>query len=156
IRGYVGQTLEEMDTRHFVMEAFEGPTPDGRYTITARDVLKLADDDRAQAPRPSSGYLLADITAGASSAVLGPVGIGNIEYPASGERNLGGKELVRLTRSGDTLTLPRGQFYTAAWAQKAQDRAQFCHDFVGAYAANILRTLFVDYAGIDSGYIDIN
>ena len=62
IIGYVGQALADMETRHFVMDSSTGPTPDGAFTITAKDVLKYADDDRAQAPRPSNGSLLADLT----------------------------------------------------------------------------------------------
>ncbi|WP_439363076.1 hypothetical protein ACNJYD_19805 [Bradyrhizobium sp. DASA03005] len=68
--GVVGQNLPDMETRHFVIDSFDGPTPDGKYTIIAKDVLKFADGDRAQAPALSNGYLSADITAAATSATL--------------------------------------------------------------------------------------
>lgn len=156
IHGYLGQTLEEMETRHFIIEGFEGPSLDGRYTVTAKDALKLADDDRAQAPKPSNGYLLSDIAAGATSATLGPTGIGNIEYPSSGHLNIGGKEIVAFTRSGDNLTLTRARYNTVAVAHKAQDRAQVCLEFVGKDAAVILQTLFTGYASMPANYIPIN
>lgn len=155
IRGTVGQSLDEMETRHFIMESFEGPSLDGRYTITAKDALKMADDDRAQAPRPNNGYLLADLTETATTTVIGPIGIGNLEYPASGYMNIGGNEIVYFTRSGDTLTLSRGQYNTERKAHKAQDRAQVCLRYVGQNPADILRDLFVNYAQMPASYIPI-
>ena len=71
IRGVAGQSLAEMETWHFVVESVSGPTPDGTYTITAQDVLKLADDDRALAPRPSRGFLVSSIAAGDTAATGG-------------------------------------------------------------------------------------
>lgn len=99
IRGYVGQTLEEMETRHFVVEQYDGPTPDGIYTIVAKDVLKLAAGDRSQAPAISSGFLNADITDTATSLTLSPSGIG-AEYPLSGYAAIGGAEIVEFLGIG--------------------------------------------------------
>lgn len=155
IRGELGQSLEEMEVRHFIMESFEGPSLDGRFTIVAKDALKLADDDRAQAPKPSTGYLSADINAATTSINLLPVGIGNIEYPSSGKVNIGGKEICAFTRVGDVMTLTRAQHNTVAVAHKAQDRVQLCLEFIGKSAASILNTLFVDYAAMPSGYIPL-
>jgi hypothetical protein len=123
IRGVVGQAIEEMETRHLLIDGLD-TAEDGRVTIVGKDVLKLADGDRALAPRTSSGYLVADITASATSATLAPAGIGDAEYPASGYLALGGKEIVQFTRSGNALTLTRGQFETTPVAHRAQDRAQ--------------------------------
>src|SRR5690606_21929357 len=90
IRGYVGQALAAMETRHFVIDSINGPTPDGTFTITAKDVLKLADGDRAQAPRPTNGFLVGELLASATTATLTPAGIGNKEYPSSGIAAIGG------------------------------------------------------------------
>ncbi|NGP19290.1 hypothetical protein [Devosia aurantiaca] len=145
-----------METRHFVMESFDGPSPEGRFTIVAKDALKLADDERAQAPKPSRGYLTADIGSGTTSVTLLPVGIGNLEYPASGYVSIGGKEICAFTRSGDVLTLTRARYNTAAVAHKSQDRVQLCLEYVGQSPATILRDLFVTYAGVPAAYIDLN
>lgn len=99
IRGLLGQTLEEMETRHYVVESVDGPGPDGRYTIIAKDVLKLLDGDRAQAPKMNSGFLNADINNSVTSAQLAPAGIGNADdYPGDFYAAIGGKEIVHVYR----------------------------------------------------------
>ncbi len=97
ILGFVGQSLGEMETRHYVMDSFNGPTPDGTFMITAKDVLKLADDERSQAPSLSNGSLLSDIASSASALTVTPLGVG-AEYRTSGFIAVGGKEIMSYTR----------------------------------------------------------
>jgi hypothetical protein len=155
IQGLAGQALAEMETRHFVIDATEGPSLDGSYAIIAKDILKLADGDRAQAPRPSSGFLVAGIDDNDTSASLGPAGIGNAEYPAAGHVALGGEEICAFTRAGDTLTLTRGQLGTTAVAHDAGVRAQLVLRYAGEDPATIIHDLLVNYAGIDPDYIPL-
>lgn len=155
IRGLLGQALGDMETRHYIIESFNGPTPDGAYSIVAKDVLKLADGDRAQAPALSNGFIAADIASGAGSLTLSPTGIGNEEYPASGWVAIGGKEIAAFTRSGDTLTLTRGQLGTTAQAHEAQDRVQLVLRYAAEGPADIMRDLLVNYASVPSDYIDL-
>lgn len=105
ISGYVGQELADMETRHFLIDSYEGPTPKGEFIIRASDVLKLGNADKAMAPVMSSGSLIADITDSATSLTLSPTGAGD-DYSA-GLLNLGGKEIVRYWVSGldDYVTL---------------------------------------------------
>lgn len=157
IVGYEGQTLAQMETRHFVVESFDGPTPDGDFTIVGKDPLKLLDGDRAQAPMPNNGFLVADITSVATSFTLSPAGVGNSEYPTSGYLNIGGAEIVAFTRSSDTITITaRGQLGTTAQAHQAQDRAQVVLRYDGDDPADIIYDLMVNYAGIDSSYINLS
>jgi hypothetical protein len=90
--------LSRQDTRHFVVESFDGVTPEGMFAITAKDILKFADGDRAQAPRLSQGRLLANITDAATSLALSPADIGDEEYPLHGLVAIGGKEIVYFFR----------------------------------------------------------
>jgi hypothetical protein len=154
IRGVVGQALTEMDTRHYVVESFDGPTPEGRYTIIAKDALKLADGDRAQAPRPSNGFLSAGITDADAAATLNPSGIGDAEYPSSGYVAIGGKEIAAFTRSGDALTLTRAQFGTTAQAHSTNDRVQLVLRYSAMLPSDIIRNLLVVYAGVPTSYIN--
>lgn len=157
IVGYEGQTLAEMETRHFIVESFDGPTPDGSFTIIGKDPLKLLDGDRAQAPLPNNGFLVADITSTDTSFTLSPSSIGNAEYPASGYLNIGGNEIVSFTRSGDTITITaRGQLGTTAQEHKAQDRAQVVLRYDGDDPSDIIYDLMVNYAGIDASYINLS
>lgn len=155
IRGVLGQTLAEMETRHFLVESYDGPSLDGQFSITAKDALKMADEDRAQAPRPSNGYLVSNITNSATSATLAPTGVGDGEYPASGHLAIGGKEIVAFTRSGNALTLTRAQYGTTGVAHEAQDRVQTCLVYVGQTPAYIIHDLLVNYAGMPPEYIDL-
>lgn len=97
-RGFVGQSLEEMTIQHFVIDKTEGPSPTGTFSITARDMLKLADNAKAQAPRLSNGSLFAGISAAATAIVLNPVGIGNVDYDGDGYLAIAGKEIVSFVR----------------------------------------------------------
>ena len=105
IQGFIAAdgTLTGAETRHFVLTDISPPDDQGRVTFEGKDVLALADDAKALAPKPSSGALLAGITAASASLTLTPSGAG-AEYPATGQAVIG-SELVRFTRSGDDVTL---------------------------------------------------
>lgn len=154
IKGYLGQPLDEMETRHFVIESVDGPNADGSVTITAKDPLKLADGDRAQCPVASRGFLQAEITDSGVTANLAPAGIG-VEYPASGYVAIAGAEICAFTRSGDVLTLTRAQYGTEARAHAAEDRVQLCVEYIGQDAADIIADLFETYAHIDPEFIPV-
>jgi hypothetical protein len=154
IRGELGQAVEDMATYHFVGDSFDGPRPDGSFSITAKDVLKLADDDRALAPAASNGRLLADINNSTTAATLTPSGIGNAEYAASGYVCIGGNEVCAFTRSGDALTLTRGQFNTVAIAHENDERVQQCLYYDGIEPDLIIADLLVIYAGIDINLVN--
>jgi hypothetical protein len=156
IQGIVGQSLADMDTRHFVMESFTGPSLGGQFTVTAQDVLKLLDGDRAKAPTLSPGQLNADITAIATIAVLAPAGVGNTSYPASGWIAIGGAEIVSFTRSADTLTITRGQFNTVAATHNAGDRCQLCLYYHAQDPADVINDLATTYAGVDPAHISLS
>lgn len=157
IRGKLGQSLAEMETRNYIIESFSGPDPrTGLFTISARDILKQLDSDRAQCPVINNGFILNAISSSASSLTLSPSGIGNAEYPASGYIALGGKEICGFTRSGDTVTLTsRGQKGTAAQAHSAGDRAQAVKSYASAKASDILYDQLVNFANIPASYIDL-
>jgi hypothetical protein len=154
IRGLLGQTLAQMETRHFIIESTSGPRR-GEFKLLGKDVLKLADGDRAQAPLFSTGFLVAGITSGDTAATLSPAGIGNAEYPASGHVAIGGNEICVFTRAGDVLTLTRGQLGTVAAAHNAQDRVQLVLRYVGVDPADIIRDLLVTYAAVPASYIPL-
>ena len=153
IRGTVGQSLAAMETRNYVIESFTGPSSSGVFKIVAKDVLKLADNDRAVAPAPSTGELNAAITNVATSATLAPSGIGNLEYAASGFVAIGGKEVCAFTRSGDALTLTRAQRNTEAQAHTASSRVQQVLVYSGDRASEIIADLLINHAGVDASYI---
>lgn len=159
--GFIGAALPDFETRHYLIDGFDGPTPAGEYTITAKDPLKGLDDDRSLAPKPSKGHLNGDITATATSATLAPSGIGNSDYPASGYLNLGGSEICAFTRSADTLTFASSMgnrvasFGTVPVSHQAQDRVQLCLYYNGQDPGDTISDLCTNYAAVDPTYIPI-
>ena len=157
IRGLVGQALADMDIRHYMVDTTDGPTPEGVYTMTAKDTLKLADDARSQAPNISNGSLAGSINNSVTSATLSPVGIGVLEYPASGWVCIGGKEIVSFTRAADVLTIARAQLGTSAIAHSSGDRMQLVLRYTGNDVADIIYDLLTKYvAGITPAMIDLD
>lgn len=156
IRGTVGQAIGDMDTRHYIVESFNGPTVDGVYTLVAKDILKLADSDRAKAPVLAQGSIVAAIDDVATSATLTPSGIGDALYSSSGYANIGGKEVAAFTRSADVVTLTRGEFNTEAVSHEAGERFQECVYYQSEDPADIIYDLLVNYAGISSTYISLS
>ncbi len=152
--GYIrdGAIVDER-VQHFVITGFDGPDDNGDVTLEAKDVLALADDERALAPRASNGRLAAAITVDATTLTLTPTGVG-AEYPESG-RAVVGSEIVAYTRAGDVITMTaRGVAGTQAATHSAGDTFQIVLRFDGARLDTVIRTLLVDYAGVDPSWID--
>lgn len=124
-RGYVGDTPAAMPTEHYVTSELTGPNAGGVLRITAKDILDLAENDKAVIPAASTGKLLADIDDVATTATLTPAGIGDDEYPASGMVRIG-RELMTFTRSADVLTITRARDGTDAGSHAALDVVQIC------------------------------
>ena len=61
--GYIEETPAAMVTRSYIIEDISEPGPDGMVTISAQDILGMADDDKATCPAASHGLLGIDITA---------------------------------------------------------------------------------------------
>jgi hypothetical protein len=151
--GYIGETVSSMRTRNYVIDKINGPDSSGRVTIVAKDILKLAEDKRAQAPAASTGVLDAAITDSATSATLSPSGVGADEYPSSGKVRIN-NEVMSFTRSSDTLTLTRAQNNTEGAAHDEGDTVQLCLEYDDDRVDIIMEDLLTTYAGVDASYID--
>lgn len=153
-RGEVGQSVDTMTTWHYVVESTNGPAG-GRFQIIAKDPLKLADGNRAQAPRISQGVLSAPLASGAGSCTLEPAGIGST-YDASGMVAIGGVELATFTRSGDVLTLTgRGLLGSQDADHEEEARVQAVLQYVAQSPAAIIADLLTTYTDIDPSWIDL-
>lgn len=149
------------EMRTYFLEKAEGPQ-NGVVTFTAKDILKMADDARAVAPRPAQGRLLADITNVATSATLTPTGIGDAldangraVYSAAGKIRIG-SEIMSFTRAGDALTLSgRGSNFTTADAHTTGDAVQECLVIAGTPLHTIVYQLLTTYALVPPSFIDL-
>lgn len=113
-----------MENRHFVIESTDGPTLDGEFKLIAKDILKLSDGDRAQAPTLSNGFVVADITDTAKTLTLSPTGVGD-EYDDTGYVAIGGNEIVFFGKESQTKLLVHGDGADAS--QSITDSSRYNH-----------------------------
>jgi len=144
------------ETHHYLIDSISGPDSNGRVTIKARDGLSLADENKAQAPRQSSGKLTADVPADAVVLPMYPPGIIN-EYPDSGIVRIGDEVLTYSGKNQNSLTgVQRGQFKTEAVEHSADDKVQLCLQYEKADACDLIAEWLRDYAGVDTSFIDLD
>lgn len=139
--------------RSYVMDEFSGPDDNGRVTITAKDILSLADNDKALCPRQSQGRVLNDINDNQTQLTLSPPGIGNAEYPASGVIVVG-SELMQFTRVNNIMTLTRGILGTQPASHSANDTVQLCYNINRVRADQVIRNMLINYGNIPASYFN--
>lgn len=152
--GFVGDALEDMRVRHYIIDRIDGPS-DGVVKLVAKDLFSKVEALKAQAPLASRGELSAGISAVAGSASLSPAGIGAADYPASGYVAIG-DEIAAFTRSGDTLTLTqRGALHTDADEHDIEDLVQVVLEYTTELPHEIIYDLLVTYTAIPASAIDL-
>ena len=140
--GYEGEALASMRTRHYLIESIDGPT-DGKVTITAKDILMLAEDKRAMAPAPTDSVLTAPMTA--ETVIIVPT---NIDAFSTGDAIRIGSEIMYVAlKVADTLVLAR----PSPESHSTGDAVQIClalNDRIDT----VIKDLLIDYAGIDASW----
>jgi hypothetical protein len=146
--------LADMTAYNYVIDSASGQAE--QFTISAKDVLILADKKKAQAPLISNGVLASGISEVDGSLTLSPTGIGNAEYPASGKIAIAGKEICQFTRVGDTLTLVnRGDSGTDPDEHDEGDLVQLVLIYASEEPSAIISDLLMNYTpGIDASWIN--
>lgn len=153
-QGYIDNGTVTIETeRHYVITEFEGPDTNGNVTVKGKDVLDLAGNTKAVAPKASRGYLSTDIDAAATTVTLLPAGVG-AEYAASGFAVIG-SEIVSFTRSGDVMTIGRGRRGTVAASHTVNDTVQETFSVRRDRIDDVIYDLLVNYAAIPASYIPV-
>lgn len=156
--GYVGQSISAMQTRYYLIDRISGPDSRGTVTITAKDPLKLADGDRAKAPRRSTGLLTEDVTA--SQTTITVSGASTADYPATGTVRIGDEVMTYASRAADSgggvtfSGLTRGTDGTTADTHGQGDTVQVCLRYTSADPWAVAYELLTDYAEVPASYID--
>lgn len=154
VRGSPGQSIDEMERHYYIIDSTAGPNNDGGYGITAKDAITFLDGDKAQAPVASIGVLSGNITSTGTSFNLSPSGVGNAFYPAAGLASIG-DELVRYTRSGDTITLTARHLNGSKEGEhKAGETFQIALEFQNQEISQIIYHLLANYTDTPIGYLD--
>lgn len=158
--GYVGQPVEEMRTRHYFIDRIDGPDASGRVRLRAKDVLKLADNDRAQWPRQSPGLLAADISAAASSFRVINASVSDYDPFSDGSGTVRiGDEIIlwgSLSVDGDDLvfgSLTRGAERSTADSHDEEDGVQRCQRYTNANIVEVVQELLVTAGNVPSEFI---
>lgn len=159
--GYVGQAIEDMVTRTYIIDAIEGPDGNGRVTVRGKDILRLADNDTAQAPRPSSGELIQDYDEEASITELRITGADAADYPAPGTVRVNDElftftgvttissteiRLTGITRATDGSELDD---------HDAEDRVQLCLRYSDVRVDDLAYEWLTDFGDVPPGFIDL-
>lgn len=158
--GYTGQVLEDMVTRTYLIDKIDGPDSRGRVQITAKDVLKLADNDRAQAPKPSAGELMVDYSEEEAISALRVTRALAAEYPAPGTVRIN-DELMTYTgvvTVSDTeiqLTgITRATDGSSPDSHEAGDRVQICLRYTNVRVDNLAYEWLTQYGEVPAAWID--
>lgn len=155
--GYEGQTLAEMTVRTYIIDSITGIGA-GSVTIKGKDILRLADDDKAQAPKVSTGELIADINETATT--LRVTGAVAADYPAPSIVRIN-DELITFsgvtTISNSEIHLTgcqRGQRGSEVDTHSAEDRVQICIEYTNQRVDLIAKDLLTTYGNVPAQYID--
>lgn len=143
-------------TRTYFIDRMEGPDSKGRVRIIGKDILKLADSDKAKVPVEEKSMLYGALETGIDVLRLRPEGIGE-EFPSSGTIRIEDEILTYAGRDGDLLTgLVRGTDGTVEAAHEVDAKVQRCVRFTNESVPNIINTLLTTYTNIDSAYIPLS
>ena len=160
IQGTDSQLISDMETRTFTIENSTGPNSAGTYSITAKDILKLTDGDRSQAPVAHDIQIGSGGITDSYTGVLF-VGTGNQVFLPGGYCVIGGEEIVAYVDFGADPTnsnidiTARGQLNTVAKAHDEGAHIQQVLSYSGETPAYILNDLLTNYADIDPSLIPI-
>lgn len=157
--GYAGQPMEEMNSRTYFIDSISGPDSNGRVTLVAKDVLKLADNDRAQAPAASTGELIQDYADTDSITELRVTRATSSEYPAPGTVRVNDEVFTftgTTTVSGSEIRLTgvtRATDGTDQERHDAGDRVQLCLRYTETRPDLIAEDLLTNYGFVPSPLI---
>lgn len=167
-QGYFPFSRANAKKRTYIIEDLKGWGRTKGITIIAKDPLKLADDKRAQWPRPSTGLLTSTLAAVATPTTLdittgtateydledyettGVVIIGSEIIPYTGTTTITGG--VRLTGVGTRGTV--GDYVTAVAAHDAGVSVQKCAYFKDMKVPHVYQVLLERGGSVPAAYID--
>ena len=161
--GYVGQSPSEMRTRHYFIDEIRGPDSNGRVRIKAKDVLKLADNDRAQWPEQSRGELDADLSETAETLTIRGAETADYDPDGNDEGEVRiGDEIIAwsgISESDGVVTLSnlqRARERTEADDHDEGDTVQRCQRYTDASLLDVLQDILVVGANVPSEFITLS
>jgi hypothetical protein len=158
--GYLGQDIEDMQVRHYLIDTITGPDSNGKVSIVAKDPLKLADRQKSQAPVLTIGELNADIDATQTTITIIKAQLS--DYPTSGTLRID-DELITYTGRTNIGTVDdviieftgivRGTDGSLANLHSEDANVQLCLRYTDEYVWDVVYDLLTTYAKIPASYI---
>lgn len=157
--GYLTDPIDwaNFQTYTYVIDVIEGPDSSGRIRVTGKDLLKLADDERAQAPGVNSGKLVAAITSGSATTTVAITTADiDAEYGTSGTVRIDNEcmTFTRVTGSYVLTFVTRGTNGTTADAHDADASVQETIVYTAQLPHDIAYDLLTTYARVPTAYIN--
>lgn len=158
IDGYEGDTIAEMQSRTYVIDSINGPDSNGRVSIKGKDILRLADNEKAQAPFASSGELVVDTNS--TQTTIRITGATADNYPAPGFVRINDEVLSYSGVSAASSTeinitgCVRATNGTEAAEHDIEDRVQICLKYDLSTIADMTYDLLTVYGNVPTVYID--
>ena len=164
--GYRGQLLTAMQKRTYLIEKIDGPDYSGRVTITARDPLRLSDDQRALCPSPVQINLKSALNSINTGSIIF-IGVGSEINTAEGDQSASvyyariNDEIISYTGSteGDpgewTLSgVVRGVLGTTAAEHDADSQITRVARWDSVPQWQAIRNMLDDYTPVPMSYIN--
>ena len=162
--GYVNQPLSKMTVREYFIDAIEGPDSSGGVRVTAKDILRLADDKRALFPPVTEISLNQDIDNSQTTGIY-------VDDPSAATLYVMGnsadryirvdKEIIKYS-TGDLiegttyqlLDVERGALNTDADEHRENQNMQRCGRYEDLECWEVAEDLLDEWTTIPDAYID--
>lgn len=139
--------VNNFQAREYILEKWTYAS--GRVNISCKDPLKLADNDRGQAPKATSVVLTAEVDEVATSIYVDDLSIFVV-----GEYIRINSEVMLITNiATDRMTVVRQQYNTELSSHSIDDAVQVCL-YYNDTLPNIMYDILTTYAGIDPSFIN--
>lgn len=154
-------------TRTFFIDTITGPDAGGKVTVKGKDILRFADNSKAQLPVQSQAVLTSDINSAVTSVVITDPNDDVKDAYAAGQTYIRiDDEVMNMTNLTGTnptytLTVTRAtapSFYTdstTAEGHSEDGTVQQCYEYNAVDIDDVVKHLVVDTAGISSAYTDL-
>ena len=157
--GYLGQAIEDMQVRHYLIDTITGPDSNGKVSIVAKDPLKLADRQKSQAPVLTVGELEFDINE--TQTTIRIVKAEFDDYPSSGTIRIDDELMTYTSKSliaGVDVVIQlsgitRGTDGSLIDTHSADANVQLCLRYTDVEVWNVVYDLLTTYAKIPASYI---
>lgn len=133
--------------REYILEKWTYAS--GRVNITCKDPLKLADNDRAQAPKATTTVLAAEVLDNSNTIIVND----SAELAVNEYIRINSEVMLVTNISTNTISVDRGQYNTTASAHGIDDAVQLCL-YYNDTLPNIMYDILTTYAEIDPSFIN--